>query len=169
MKKKYPAVGKLPRAMYGVAFQKKSDWQKDNCINSPSFGGTCRRKSTMEAVNGNSFIRCCSSPACKRFAALLAKTPAALSPKKSREKAFLVGIHPYAFRPGTPAEIIGVYFATPKGHKTRPCYRIRFSDGKKDWVPLSEIHGTIPTHVIISELDVRVGKIPGKRVRYQCR
>jgi len=93
MKKKYPAVGKLPRAMYGVAFQKKSDWQKDNCINSPSFGGTCRRKSTMEAVNGNSFIRCCSSPACKRFAALLAKTPAALSPKKSREKAFLVGIH----------------------------------------------------------------------------
>jgi hypothetical protein len=52
------------------------------------------------------------------------------------QRAFLVGTHGYSFRPGEPAEILGVVFVTPKGLHTRPCFEIRFADGKKDLVPL---------------------------------
>jgi len=70
-KRKYPAIGKLPQKMFGVEFQVKSGFQKDNCI-SQALGGNCRKKSTMEAVNGDHFIRCCSSTACKKLAAKIA-------------------------------------------------------------------------------------------------
>jgi len=71
-------------------------------------------------------------------------------------KAFLVGTHRYLFRAGEPAEIIGVKFVTPKNAGPRPCYHIRFKDGKRDLVPISES----PHFKIISNEDVRLGKIP---------
>ncbi len=71
-KRQYPPIGKLPRKMHGVMFQEKEHHQKDDCI-TRSFGGNCMRKSTMVACNGNSSIRCCSSPVCMKFAASLAQ------------------------------------------------------------------------------------------------
>lgn len=80
-------------------------------------------------------------------------------PEITDQKAFLVGTHRYTFRAGKPAEIIGIVFATPLGHKTRPVYRIRFSDGHTDCVPLSDVHVN-PHHKIISEADVKARRIP---------
>ncbi|TSC82782.1 MAG: hypothetical protein G01um101420_140 [Parcubacteria group bacterium Gr01-1014_20] len=72
------------------------------------------------------------------------------------QKAFLVGTHRFSFQAGKPAEIVGVTFVTPEGLETRPCYQIRFDDGRNDLVPLSESHH----FEIISEQDVATGKIP---------
>ena len=71
-------------------------------------------------------------------------------------KAYLVGIHPYYFRCGEPAEIIGVVIATPKDSEPRPCFHIRFEDGEEDYIPLSDFN----CHKIISEKEVLEGKIP---------
>ena len=71
-------------------------------------------------------------------------------------KAFFVWIHPGGFRPGKPAEIIGVSFVTPSGKEARACYQVRFEDGKEDFCPISESD----KFAIISEDDVRSGKIP---------
>ena len=73
MKKKYSKVGKLPRVIFGVLFREKSSWQKDNCITHSVGVKDCRRKSTMEAVQGNCYIRCCNCLACKKLAAKLAR------------------------------------------------------------------------------------------------
>ncbi len=70
------------------------------------------------------------------------------------KRAFLVGTHPYSFRSGKPAEILGVEFATPEGETSRPCYRIRFNDGYVDGVPMSDTKN----FEIISENDPRVRK-----------
>ncbi len=72
------------------------------------------------------------------------------------QKAFLVGTHMYSFRAGKPAEIIGVQFVTPVNEEPRPCYHLRFEDGKEDFTPISD---TL-TFKIISEEDVRLGRIP---------
>ena len=41
--------------------------------------------------------------------------------------------HPYGFRNGTWAEIVGVEMAEPSYLiSARPCYRVRFSDGVED-------------------------------------
>lgn len=54
------------------------------------------------------------------------------------KKAFLVGTNPGSFRPGAVAEIIGVVFFTPPGLEARPCYHVRFGDGKEDFVPVAD-------------------------------
>jgi len=159
MKKKHPAIGILPRKIYGVMFQKKSEFQKDDCI-SNAYGGNCKRESTMEAVEGNAIVRCCTSPACKKLAAMIAMQPTILSGKeKTGKKAFLVGTHRHSFRAGKPAEIIGISFVTPKNCNPRPCFKICFGDGKIDDVPLSAVHQE-HSHEIISGVDLALGKIP---------
>ena len=54
------------------------------------------------------------------------------------KKAFLVGTHSDSFRPGAVAEIIGVVFFAPPGLEVRPCYHVRFGDGKEDLVPIAD-------------------------------
>jgi len=72
-------------------------------------------------------------------------------------KAFLVGIHSSgSFRPGKPAEILGVVFITPTNSEERPCYHVKFDDGTEDFVPLSDAKN----FKIISKKDVEAGKIP---------
>jgi hypothetical protein len=72
------------------------------------------------------------------------------------QKAFLVGTHRMAYRAGQPAEILGVQFVTPMPHEPRPCYHVRFEDGKEDFIPLSETHH----FEVISEEDMKAGRIP---------
>jgi len=56
------------------------------------------------------------------------------------EKAYLVGTHHYCFRAGTPSEIIKVVVGTPdKKSSPRICYEVEYSDGIKDYVPISEV------------------------------
>lgn len=72
------------------------------------------------------------------------------------QKAFLVATNLGFFRAGEAAEIVGVEFVTPKGHDSRACYRVRFHDGKVDWVPLSDTQN----FKIISEGELWAGKVP---------
>lgn len=55
------------------------------------------------------------------------------------EKAYIIGTHPYSFRSGEPAEIIGVKLVTPSSDiKCRLCYEIEFSDGFKDSIAVED-------------------------------
>jgi hypothetical protein len=72
------------------------------------------------------------------------------------EQVFLVSIHRYGFRAGTPATIVGVEEVTPPGSPPRFCYKVRFEDGKEDFVPMNETEH----YKIVSVADVRAGKIP---------
>ena len=51
--------------LIGVTIQEKNEFQKDDCL-FPQPG--CLGKSTLEAVSGNAFIRCCENPECINFA-----------------------------------------------------------------------------------------------------
>jgi hypothetical protein len=75
---------------------------------------------------------------------------------KMNQKAFLVGTHRYSYRAGKPSEIVGVVFVTRQKQEAHACYQVRFEDGAEDFVPLSEARH----FEIISEDDVRVGRIP---------
>ena len=55
------------------------------------------------------------------------------------KKVWITGLHPYAFRAGESAQIIGVSMETPEGQDPRPCFEIRFEDGGKDFVPISDL------------------------------
>lgn len=52
---------------------------------------------------------------------------------------YLVGVHEWAFRPGEAAEILRVVMVTPEPNEPRPCFEVRYKDGKIDYVPLSEL------------------------------
>ena len=57
------------------------------------------------------------------------------------EKAYLIGTHPYSYRPGEPAEIIGTKIVKPIGdleQNWRLCYEIKFSDGQIDYHPVRD-------------------------------
>jgi hypothetical protein len=75
-----------------------------------------------------------------------------------RQKAFLVGTHNHSFRPGKPAEILGVeviaFIGCPE-MEARPCYLVRFEDGERDYVPVSDANN----FKIISEELVRAGVV----------
>ncbi len=74
-----------------------------------------------------------------------------------RRVAYLVNVHRHSFRPGEPAKIVGVFIVTPPGTNIpRPCFRVRFRDGKVDYVPVS---GTANFR-IISEEDLRASRVP---------
>jgi|AntAceMinimDraft_18_1070375.scaffolds.fasta_scaffold1052144_1 hypothetical protein len=52
-----------------VIFRKKSDWQKKDCFANQE---GCKGEATLEAVCGNSLIRCCKNEKCKNRATEIA-------------------------------------------------------------------------------------------------
>lgn len=79
-------------------------------------------------------------------------------------KAYFVGTHRYHFQAGTPAEILGVEVITV-GDKQRPCFRLRFPDGRVDHAPLIDEDfvgkgGLGVSYEIISDEQVMAGLIP---------
>jgi len=60
-----------------------------------------------------------------------------LYPKQG--EVFLVGKHPYSYRKGEKALILGVKMVTPEEAEPRVCFEIKFEDGAVDLVPLSEV------------------------------
>ncbi len=56
------------------------------------------------------------------------------------EPAFYVGIHHHSFRPGKPAEIIGVEFVLPEKELVwRACFKVRYPDGFEDLCPIDDL------------------------------
>ena len=56
-----------------------------------------------------------------------------------REKLYLINAHPSCFRPGIPAEIIGVESIKPSASlPSRRCYHVLYSDFTEDWVTIDE-------------------------------
>lgn len=59
------------------------------------------------------------------------------------EKAYIVGVGLNNFRTGTPAEIIGVQIVKPGSSNVvlpfRPCYHAEWSDGVRDYIPISSV------------------------------
>lgn len=54
------------------------------------------------------------------------------------KRAVITGVHPYAFRSGESAFIIGAAMITPENNlPERLCYQIIFDDGQTDYVPVS--------------------------------
>lgn len=75
-----------------------------------------------------------------------------------KEKVFAVGIHRYMFRAGKPAEIKGFKMVKPnEKSESRLCYEVEFSDGYKDWFPISEVDKTFK---IITFENILKGEIP---------
>lgn len=54
------------------------------------------------------------------------------------EPCFIIGAHPFSFRAGQIAEILGVAMVTPRGSEPRACFHIRFHDGIEDYTPVSD-------------------------------
>lgn len=73
-----------------------------------------------------------------------------------RVKAYLVGIDINSYRPGDPAEIIGVELVTPEKGSSRVCYHILWDDKTEDWVPIEDIR----SYKIIGFQDILAGDIP---------
>lgn len=71
-------------------------------------------------------------------------------------KAYLVGIHRYSFRSGTPAEIVGVEIVIPDKGKPRVCYHVLYDDKTEDWVSVEDN----TNYKIISFEDILTGNIP---------
>ena len=66
--------------------------------------------------------------------------------------AFLKGKHPYAFRSGETAGIIGVKLVKPEPRlDQRPCFETKFPDGEIDLVPISEVENG--NYEIVSKLN----------------
>ena len=80
------------------------------------------------------------------------------------EKLYLVGTHRGSFRPGEPAEIIGTVMVETANDGLRPCFKVRFNDGQEDTTTIFAIPGNSqlinPHYKLISEADVRAGRIP---------
>ena len=69
------------------------------------------------------------------------------------QKAFYVATHPDRFRFGEAAEIVGVRILAPKGQEPRPCFHLRFKDGKENFVPVSDSDAF---RMILSKRDMKV-------------
>ncbi len=55
------------------------------------------------------------------------------------QRAYFVGIHPYHFQSGTPAEILGVKMVRDSDKTTyHPAYHLRFPDGREDYAPIQD-------------------------------
>jgi hypothetical protein len=79
------------------------------------------------------------------------------------EKLFCVSIYRKLFRAGEPAEIIGAKMVVFKKCPPRICFKIRFNDGVEDFIPVfsaSDSAKKNPLYAIITEADVRAGRIP---------
>jgi len=49
------------------------------------------------------------------------------------ESAYVIGTHPYSFRKGEMAIILGLKIITPDEGPPRPCFHIMFDDGQEDY------------------------------------
>lgn len=74
------------------------------------------------------------------------------------QKAYLVGVHHYAYRTGEAAEIIGVKYVKPEGYDWRLAYEVVYSDGKTDTVAYADVE--YGNFVIISDVQLALGQIP---------
>ena len=73
------------------------------------------------------------------------------------QRAYLVGTHRYSYLAGTPGEVLGLVILTPKeGEDPRPCYHVRYPEGKEDYVAIVDSQH----YEIISETDLKEGRIP---------
>jgi len=74
------------------------------------------------------------------------------------EKCYIVGTDLHCFRTNEPAEIIGIFMGEPdKKSKPRLVYKVLYSDGVEDFIPVSEVGGF---YEIITFVDIINGKIP---------
>lgn len=55
-----------------------------------------------------------------------------------RSKAWLLVTHPYRFKSGKAADILGVEWIVPDGFEGRACFHLRWEDGSEDFIPISE-------------------------------
>ena len=63
--------------------------------------------------------------------------------------AYIMGKHRYSFRCNEAAEVIGVYYVTPlQSEIALFCYKLRYSDGTIDYIPLSSVENGDYTFVI---------------------
>lgn len=67
-------------------------------------------------------------------------------------KVYYVGTHENSFRVGEPAEIIGVKNVASISKHGRPCFYIRYADGKEDLSPICDIKN----YELLAEDDVKV-------------
>lgn len=54
------------------------------------------------------------------------------------KKTFFTGTSAMSFRRGEKAEVVGVFYVTPKGADPRACFALRYADGVKDFHPVSD-------------------------------
>lgn len=82
----------------------------------------------------------CDEPRlCRHYKARVSKAEQLELDALKPEKAFIIGTHRNSFRSGEPAEVLGLSFVTPPGDYPRPCYHIRFADGKEDYTAVLDV------------------------------
>lgn len=78
----------------------------------------------------------------------------------AKEDLYLVGVHRYCFRAGTPAKIVGLKMVTPDIKlEPRPCFVIEFSDGVLDLVAFEE-YANQKHYKILTFADILENRIP---------
>lgn len=73
-------------------------------------------------------------------------------------RAFLVGVHRHCFKAGQAGEVTNVYYVKPVGLDWRMAYQVRFDDGVRDYVAVSDVEAG--NYEWVSEEDARMGKLP---------
>lgn len=71
-----------------------------------------------------------------------------------QSKAFLINTGVVSFRPGEVAEVLGVAIVTPPNCPPRPCYHIRYNDGKEDYVSIRDEGSRFENCIVLSEEDI---------------
>jgi hypothetical protein len=57
----------------------------------------------------------------------------------NHDTVYYVGLHPYSFRAGQIAQVLGlVMFPGPFGGRPRACFYVRYPDGAEDYAPCQE-------------------------------
>lgn len=78
----------------------------------------------------------------------------------AKQDLYLVGVHPYCFRAGTPAKIIGFQMVTPDIKlDPRPCFVIQFHDGFTEHVPF-ESYANQKHYKLCTFEDILTGRMP---------
>lgn len=77
---------------------------------------------------------------------------------KLTQKAYIVGVHRYAFRAGEVAEIIGIKYVKPTGYDWRLAMEVEYADGFIDYVAFED--ESSGNYEIISDVQLGLGQIP---------
>jgi hypothetical protein len=78
------------------------------------------------------------------------------------QKAYIVGVHRYAFRAGEVAEIIGMKYVKPTGYNWRLAMVVEYVDGFIDYVAFEDVSSG--NYEIISDVQLGLGQIP--KIKY---